>query len=189
MQWDEEKMRRLGFEEILERLRQSHRDAPGELVDRLRGRRGSMKDSEGSCRWKTGSFHRAEVRCDFEIASLKGLVAARLGTTDPAMPFQGGGAPVVRAELRVREGEVALYMPASFDLMAIARQLSEVDSDTAERAGQPGDQFDGYRRLVARPGSPAVLTGEPGLLGSTVVLWLEAEGEARGLTLLVRPSQ
>jgi hypothetical protein len=78
-------------------------------------------------------------------------------------------------------------MRESFDLVATARQLSETDSTTAEKARQPEDRFEGYRKLSARPGSPAVLEGEPDLLGSRVILWLEAKEEARDLTLSIEP--
>ena len=73
--------------------------------------------------------------------------------------------------------------------MALARQLSSVDEATAEKARLPEDRFEEYRRLEARPGAPAVLEGEPSLLGSRVVLWLEAESRARSLLLTVEPSE
>lgn len=185
VKWDEGQTQKMEFHATLERLRASHRAAAGELVARLGDTGGKQFDTAGRCQWKTGSHHRAKVDCRLRIASLRGLSAAKLGTTDPAFPFQGGGNPQVRAELSVEEGTAALYLRQSFDLVAMAQQLSGLPAELAEAARQPDDRFDGYRRLEARPGAPARLEGEPSLLASRVVLWIEAEQEARSLTLVV----
>lgn len=187
VKWDESQTQQMNFNETLERLRIAYQAAPGELVAQLDSTGGTQFDTEGSCQWKTSSHHRAKVNCRLSIASLRGLAAARLGTTDLVLPFQGGGSPHVQAELSVEEGTAALYVRESFDLVAMAQQLSELPAEIAEEARQPQDRFDGYRRLEARPGAPARLDGEPSLLGSKVVLWLEAKQEARSLSLVVQP--
>ena len=187
VKWDESQTRQMEFNKTLEHLRIARRAIPGEFVAEFDSTGGTQFNTEGSCQWKTSTYHRAEVNCRLSIASLRGLAAARLGTTDLVLPFQGGGSPRVQAELSVEEGTAALYVRESFDLVETARQMSELPAEIAEEARQPQDRFDGYRRLEARPGAPAKLEGEPSLLGSRVVLWLEAKEEARSLTLVVQP--
>jgi hypothetical protein len=104
------------------------------------------------------------------------------------MPFRGGGAPQMRVVLRVADGEAAVYVRHHDDLVATARLLSGVRREVAEAAREPGDSFDGYLRSVARPDAPATLVGEPTLLGSRVVLLVEALGrEALGIQIDVDP--
>ena len=178
----------LDFEATLGRLRQAQADAPGALVEKVRSTSGTIRGSSGRCTWRTGTFHRAEVNCHFAYESVRGTALVRLGETDAAMPFQGGGSPRVRATLSVVQGEVALYVKEEHDLVAIAQVITEAGDEVAERHRQPGDTFDGYRRVVARPGEPAEVQGDVVLLGSRVVLIVESvDVEARDVRLTIEP--
>ncbi|MEO1086968.1 MAG: hypothetical protein AAFY88_22260, partial [Acidobacteriota bacterium] len=72
VRWDEARERQLDFHKTLAGLRQSHRDAPGELAERLPGGGGVIEQSSGRCSLKSSSFRRAEVRYDLEFGSWKG---------------------------------------------------------------------------------------------------------------------
>ncbi|MEM9593297.1 MAG: leucine-rich repeat domain-containing protein [Acidobacteriota bacterium] len=180
---------RASFEVMLDALRAGQRDAPGELVTRLGTGGGTLRDSSGRCTWKTGSFSRARVECRFTFAGLRGLAPVRLGTTDPAMPFSGGGTPRIRAILRVGQGSAALYVRTAFDHVALARSIHSINDGVADAARRPEDRFDGYRRVVATPEDPASAEGEPSILAGDVLLWLEAlDGGAELLELVVEPA-
>ena len=183
----------MDFLATLERLRQSYLDAPGELVEKVRSTSGSIRGQEGRCTWKTGMHRRAEVSCRFTYETVRGTALARLGETDPAMPFQGGGHPRIKATITVGEGEVALYVKQEFDLITTAQIITEASDEVAEAVRQPSDSFEGYRRVVARPGKPATVQGDVLLLGGRVALIVEAVGEdgvsaeASDVTLVVGP--
>lgn len=177
------------FLATLQRLRQGTREAPGELVERLGASGGTLENRRGNCRWTTGMHTQAKVSCSITFERLKGLAGARLGTTDLVMPFQGGGAPRVDATLRVDQGKAALYLPLKFDNIEIAARIVGFDLDQAEKFRQPEDHFEGYRKLLASPGAPAIGTCSPSLVGDRVLLWLEAiGGPAHGLELTTTPS-
>lgn len=184
----------LDMEETLARLRQAQLDAPGELVEMVRSTSGKIRGQSGRCTWKTSTLRRAEVSCRFTYESVRGTALVRLGETDPAMPFQGGGHPRVKATISVGEGEVALYVKKEHDLIATAKFLTEASDEVAEAARQPGDTFKGFRRVVARPGQPATVQGAVILLGGRVALVVESvadEGfsaEARDVRLVVGPT-
>ena len=184
----------IDIEETLVRLRQAQRDAPGELVETVRSTSGRIRGQSGRCTWKTSVHRRAEVSCRFTYQTVRGTALVRLGETDPAMPFQGGGSPKVKATISVGEGEVALYVKKEHDLVATAQLLTEASDDIAEAARQPGDEFDGFRRVVARPGQPAVVQGDVIVLGGRVALVVESVGgegadtEARDVELVIGPS-
>ncbi len=83
-------------------------------------------------------------------------------------------------------GASSVGIAVEFDSIADARRVSGLDPQTAETWRQDGDRFSGHRRAVASPSSPATVTGEPDLLGSLVVLWVEAiDGPAEDLELIV----
>ena len=99
----------------------------------------------------------------------------------------------MKATITVGEGEVALYVKKEHDLVATAQFVTEASDEVAEAARRPGDVFEGYRRVVARPGEPATVQGDILLLGSRVALIVEAvddggnAGEAKNVTLAVGP--
>lgn len=175
------------FEEVLRRLRESA-GSTGELVTSLGGTSGRIERRAGQCRWKTGALRRAEVSCRLTLGSVSGTARVELGTTDPALPFQGGGYPRVRVRLSVEEGELALYLPVELDLIQTARAITDFPKADAEAFRQPGDDFKGFRRVVARSGEPAEIEGDLGLIGPTVFLVLESVGESvQGVSLEVDP--
>ncbi|MCB1056396.1 MAG: hypothetical protein KDD11_12920 [Acidobacteria bacterium] len=176
------------LETVLDRLRSSYAAAPGELVAGPSKRHGRVVGRSGTCSWNTGTLGRASVRCEIDLKEVQGLAAVGLGTTDPQLPFRGGGSPRIRATLAVAEGRAALYVRTSFDLLTIARVLTDASDRELEAHRRDGDRFDGYRRLEALPGRPAVLEGEPLVLGSKVVLWVEEVETAKGVRLRVEPA-
>ena len=92
----------------------------------------------------------------------------------------------VRATLSVREGSVALYLREREDLRATAH--AAVGISQPDGVAAVGDRFDGYRRIEARPGEPVIATGEAAVLGSHVVVWLEAtSGPAAEIELVLDP--
>ncbi len=189
VRFDSADQARRRFEAMLDRLRRNQKGAPGELVAGPEARSGQFRDTHGDCRWHTGVNQAARVRCSLNFARLEGLAAARLGTTDPAFPFRGGGAPTIEATLRVGSGRVWLYIPTEFDYLTLAAQVENYPLEKAESYRQPADRFQGSRRLLATPESPATVQGTPVLLGSRVLLWLEAiDGPAHDLHLDVRPA-
>ncbi|MEM9552904.1 MAG: hypothetical protein AAGC60_01495 [Acidobacteriota bacterium] len=172
----------------LERLRASYA-AAGERVAAPEARSGRIEGRSGRCNWRTSTLSSAKVTCSLTFERLTGRAQARLGTTDPAMPYSGGGAPTVRVTLRVGRGSAAVYFRESYDLVELAARITDVDAAVAERFRGPDDRFDGYRRHVATPDAPAVGTGRPSLLGSSVLLWIEAlEGPAEDLALEIEPA-
>lgn len=175
------------FDEVLRRLRENV-GSTGELVETLGGTSGRIERRSGTCRWKTGALTRAEVSCRLGLGTVSGTVRVELGTTDAALPFQGGGPPRVRARVSVEEGEVRIYLPYEGDLIQTARAITGMSESEAERFRQPGDRFEGFRRVVASPGQPAEIQGELGLIASSVFLVVEAVGEtAREVSLEVDP--
>ncbi len=176
----------VAFEETLAKIRHQRASWASERVAALPKIGGTLSKSSGKCSWRVGSHHRARVSCRFSFAQLRGLASARLGETDLTLPFQGGGGPQVRVTLRVSQGQAAVYLRQEFDSIADARLVSGLDQQTAETFRQANDRFSGHRRAVASPSSPAAITGEPDLLGSRVVLWIEAiDGTAEDLELIV----
>lgn len=184
----------MDFQAMLASLRTAQKDSPGDLVTKVRNTSGTIRGSSGRCTWKTSTLRRAEVSCRFTYESLRGTALASLGETDPAMPFRGGGPPRVRVTLTVGEGSVALYVRHRHDHLATAQLLTDASDELVEAAGQSGDLFEGYRRVVARPGEPAIVQGDVLLLGSRVALIVESvddEGldtEARDIELVVEPA-
>ncbi|MDA8018427.1 MAG: hypothetical protein MPN21_13380 [Thermoanaerobaculia bacterium] len=193
VQFEPEVAETLDFLDTLERLRQTHLEAPGDLVERVGATSGTIRGQKGRCTWKTGTHRRAEVSCRFTYESVRGTALVRLGETDPAMPFQGGGSPRVEATLTVGEGQVALYAKQEYDLIALAKVITGASEEVAEAARQSEDTFQGFRRVVARPGRPATVQGGVVMLGGHVALIVEAlddnglGAEARDVTLLVGP--
>lgn len=171
---------------VLDDLRAAHDNAPGTLVQALGSTRGTIVGSKGRCTWRTGSHHRARADCRFTLREVRGLAGLRLGETEITMPYAGGGAPRLRVTVTATQGTVAVYLRYTHDHIAVARTITGVETAVAEAARRPGDRFEGYRRVEAQPGSPAVVEGEPNLLGSRVVIWLEAtDGTARDVEVVI----
>ena len=123
-----------------------------------------------------------------------GFLYLPLVEVDPVFPTAGGPNPIsIRATLTVEEGTARIYVRDRIDFRGTAEGLAGYTDPSKPLVSfgdgrDPEDFRDGYRFAQARPGEPATVTGEAGILVDRVVVWLEGvDGEAAGISLEIEP--